>query len=535
MAVAPLDHRPVDPEKETTLKHVRSSRTFVLALLLAVATLFSSASAQEPVMGGTLRVALNSDPSNLDPHRSTAFITRVVLGSVVEGLFTLDAKYQPIPELATGFEISDDRLTYTITLRDGVTFHDGSAMTSEDVVASLNLWLALSSPGRRYSPDIASFEALDDTTVQFVFTRPIGAVLLSALAFSYQSPAILPAEQIAALGEGDLIQVPIGTGPYRIAEVQQGNQVRLERFDDYASRDEPIDGYGGGKTAYLDEVVLITSPEAAVRAAGLEAGDFDFALNLPSDSLPRFSANPDITLYTPYQGSLDFALNSSTGLMSDPLIRQAFVAALDMDQMMLAAFGDPSLYRVDGGLWPTETAWWTDAGTGNYNQKDIEKARSLLEQAGYDGTPVRWMTTRENAGYYETAVVAEQLLEQAGFVVELEIVDFATILSRRSDPTVWEVFQTGFSIQPDPTQYLVFDCNWPAFWCDEEKDRLVEVLAADRPFEDRYAAWQDLQTYYWEYLPAVKVGDYFNLYGSSNRVQGYPALNQVIWYNVWMN
>lgn len=514
---------------------LRPLKNFSIAIALALLTLATLGHAQEPSYGGELRVAINSNPSNLDPHRSTAYITRVVLGSVIEGLFTLDASYQPIPDLAETFEVSDDRLTYTIRLRDGITFHDGSEMTAEDVVASLERWLALSSPGKVFSPDIESLTAVDDHTVEFQFRQPIGQLLVSALAFSYQAAAILPAEQVTDLGEEEVITIPIGTGPYRIADVREGDQVRLERFEDYQARDEEPNGYGGAKVPYLDAVVLITTPEAPVRAAGLEAGDFDFALNLPSDSLPRFQANPNIELYTPYQGSLDIVLNSKTGVLTDPVLRDAFVAALNMEQMMFAAFGDPALFRVDGSLWPKETAWWSDAGTENYNQADPEKARELLEEAGYDGTPLRWMTTRENAGYYETAVVASQLLENVGFNVELEVIDFATILTRRYDDTAWEVFQTGFSIQPDPTQYLVLDCSWAAFWCDEEKDRLLNALAQDMPFEDRYAAWEELQAYYWEYNPAIKVGDYFNLYGSSENVEGYPALNQVVWYGVWLD
>jgi len=515
------------------MSHTSTRRAGLLLALTFAFTLLASALAQST--GGTLRVAINSDPSNLDPHRSTAFITRVVLGSVVEGLFNLDENYQPIPELATGYRVSDDLLTYTIDLRDDVVFHDGSLMTSADVVASLNRWLALSTPGRNLSASITSFEALDDVTIEFTFSEPIGALLISALAFSYQAPAIMPAAFVEALDEAEVIRQPIGTGPYAIASIQSGNQVRLERHEAYASRDEDPIGMGGGKTAYLDAVVLFVTPEAAVRASGLEAGDFDFVLGLPTDGYPRFAANPNLKLYTPYQGSLDMALNSREGMFTNPLLREAFVAALDMDAMMLAAFGDPALYRVDGGLWPQETAWWSDAGTEPYNQKDVERARSLLQEAGYDGSPIRWLTTRENQGYYEHAVVASQLLQQAGFAVELEVVDFATILSRRRDASVWDVFQTGFSIQPDPTQYLVFDCSWPAFWCDDEKDRLVGELRLDRSFEERYAIWEELQSYYWQYNPAVKIGDYFNLYGSTNRVNGYASLNQVFWYNVWLD
>ncbi len=508
----------------------------LLRLVILGLLIFPVAAAQsEPSHGGTLRVAINSDPTNLDPHLSTAFITRVVISSVVEGLFALDETYQPIPDLATGFEASEDQLTYTIALRDDVVFHDGTGMTSADVVASLGRWLDVSSPGRNLSPDIVSFEALDDYTVEFTFSRPIGALLVSALAFSYQMPAILPASQVEGLEEGTVLQQPIGTGPFRIASVAAGSQIRLERHEEFATRSDPTDGLGGAKTAWLDAVVLHVAPESAVRAAGLEAGDFDFALNLPTDGLPRFEANPNLTLYRPYNGSLDMVLNSRLGPLSDSLLRDAFVAALDMESMMMAAFGDPSLYRIDGGLWPQETAWWTQAGVEDYNQADVARAAELIQEAGYDGTPIRWLTTRDNAGYYEHAVVATELLTQAGFVVELEVVDFATILSRRFDETAWEVFQTGFSIQPDPTQYLVLDCEWPAFWCDEEKDRLLEELSLDAPFEERYAIWEELQTYFWDFKPSVKVGDYFNLYGSTSNVHGYASLNQVFWHNVWMD
>ncbi len=522
----------VETTVRATRPRTRDLIIFAVAVLLVLTV--GVAHAQTPKRGGTLRVAVNSEPTNLDPHRSTAFITRVVLGSVVEGLYTLDEKYEPIPDLAERLEVSEDKLRYGITLRKGVKFHNGKEMTSADVVASLNRWLAISTPGKNLRPDVASVAAQAADRVELRFKRPIGQLVISALAFSYQFAAILPEEQVKEAGSDKVIKEPIGTGPFRIASVQPGRAIRLERFPDYASRNEPIRGYGGGKTAYLDAVVLYPTPEAAVRVSGLEAGNFDFVLNVSADSYDRLKANPLLQLFTPYSGSQDVVLNNKAGVLVDKRVRQAFLAALDMDLMLRAAYGNPAFYRTDAGLWPKETAWWTDAGKEHYNQKSPQKAKRLLAEAGYKGEPLRWLTTKENAGYYEMAVVAKQQLEQAGFKVDLQVLDFATVLSRRFDPNVWEVFQSGFSIQPDPTQYLVFDCKWPAFWCDARKNELLDQLTQELPVARRRALWQTLQRHYWEEVPAIKVGDSFFLYGASAKVSGYQSLNQVFWYNVWL-
>jgi peptide/nickel transport system substrate-binding protein len=161
-------------------------------------------------------------------------------------------------------------------------FHDGSAMTRADVVASLKRWLELSTPGRRYLARHHFVRGARRHTVQFTFSRPIGALLLSALAFSYQAPpSCRPSSRGARGGRGH--PVPIGTGPFkhRLDPAWQPGAPRAPRGVRLARRAEPI-GMGGGKTAYLDAVVLFVAPEAAVRASGLEAGDFDFALGLPA-------------------------------------------------------------------------------------------------------------------------------------------------------------------------------------------------------------------------------------------------------------
>jgi peptide/nickel transport system substrate-binding protein len=487
----------------------------------------------EGQMGGTLRVALDTAPPSVDAQESTAYITRTIMGSVVEGLFTLNEEYDVIPDLADSYEATDDNLEYRFFLREGVLFHNGDELVADDVVASLQRWFDITTPGSAYSPSLDSIEANDDYEVALLFNEPIGHLVLAALAFSYQAPAIHPREQIEETGEETMRQ-PIGTGPFQLSQVDLDREIVIERFEDYVARDEPSEGYGGRKTAYLDSVVFIPTPEAAVRMSGLEAGDYDFAVALGRDDFPRLEDSPDVQPIIQFQGSTDLVLNNAAGIFTDHRIRQAFQAALNLEEILTAAFVDEQFYRLDPGLWPEETVWWTDAGSEYYNINDPERAAELLEEAGYDGSPIRWLTTEAGSQAHTIAIAATPNLEEAGFTVEYDTVDWATLLSRRNDPEVWDVFGTGFSIQPEPTQFLAFDCEWPAFWCDEQKDELVERLQEAVDFDERYAIWEELQEYYWSEAPVVKLGDYFNLHAAQANVQGYAAMNQMFWYNVWI-
>jgi peptide/nickel transport system substrate-binding protein len=487
----------------------------------------------EGQMGGTLRVALDTAPPNLDSQLSTAYITRSITSSVVEGLFTLDDEYDVIPQLAESYEASEDNLQYQFTLREGVLFHNGDELNADDVVASIERWLEITTPGAAYSASIDSVEALSDYEMEIQFNEPFGHMVVAALAFSYQAASIHPLEQIEETGD-DTMSDPIGTGPFRVVGADLDREIVLERFEDYVSRDEPSQGYGGRKTAFLDSVVFIPTPEAAVRVSGLEAGDYDFAIALSRDDYPRLEDSPDIQPIVPFQGSTDIGLNNQAGLFADRRIRQAFQAALNMEEILMAAFADEQFYRLDPGLWPQETVWWTDAGGEYYNQNDPDRAAELLEEAGYDGSPIRWLTTEAGTQGHTIAVAATPHLERAGFTVEYDTVDWATLLSRVYEPETFDCWGTGFSIQPEPTQYLIFDCEFASAWCDDQLEDLLQQLKEEPDFDRRYEIWEEIHEYYWQEAPAVKLGDYFNLHAARSNVHGYAAMNQMFWYNVWL-
>ncbi len=489
-------------------------------------------------LGGTLRVGLSDVPASLDPHQNTADITRDITNNVVENLFTMDAAFSVVPDLAESFEASPDSLTYTITLRPGVTFHNSKEMTVDDVIASLNRWMALSTPGRTFSPSLDTITSPAEGVVELKFTNPIGHLLIAAMGFSYASAAILPKEQIDEVGTEGMIVEPIGSGPYKLESADLDKEIRLVRFEEYVPRTDPPSGMGGAKTAYFDEIVLIPTTEATVRASALEAGDLDFVTYLLLDDYARLQENAEVQTILQFYGSADFAFNNSEGLLTDKRIRKAIQAALDCDDLMFASFGSEEFYELDPGLYPKETPWWSDAGAENYNQNDPDKARQLLTEAGYDGTPIVWMSTEQGSDAYKRAIAAKAQLENAGLTVEVEVMDWATLTERRRDPAGgWNVFGTALDPQPDPTQYVVFDCGWYSFWCDDPtKDELMESFKLETDLEERFAIWEELQAHYWEEAPAFKVGNFYNLHAAAKGLRGYVPLggSQIFLYNVWL-
>jgi len=156
-----------------------------------------------------------------------------------------------------------------------------------------------------------------------------------------------------------------------------------------------------------------------VRLAGVESGTYHYSQVIKQDQYDRLLTTRSVEprIFSPSLWATA-VLNHKQGLMTSKKLRQAFQAALDMEPIMAAAVGHPLFYRLDPGLWPPELVLWhSKAGGAAYNQKDKEKARRLLKEAGYTGQPVRWLTTQELGRFYKIALVAKQQLEEVGFRV----------------------------------------------------------------------------------------------------------------------
>jgi peptide/nickel transport system substrate-binding protein len=222
--------------------------------------------------------------------------------------------------------------------------------------------------------------------------------------------------------------------------------------------------------------------------------------------------------------------------MSNKKIRQALLAAIDVEPLMHVAFGHPRFYRLDCSILLKETAWWSQAGCEAYNQKNVRKAAQLLQEAGYDGTPLRWITTQVYAQMYKTSVAVKPQLEQAGFKVDLQVLDWAALSKKRFEPDFYDVFVTYFTYRPSPVLfYTVLAKTWAGFWDNPEKDRLVVQMLRTTDTRQQHALWDELQKMIYDDVPFVRTGDFFDLNLKRKRVQNLSAKPETFFWNVWID
>ena len=504
-----------------------------LALVAILIALVSPAAAQEtPRMGGVLKVASIGEPPTLDMPMSTATLVYEIMWHVNESLFTYDKAFNPVPLLAESHTVTDKGLRYTIVLRRGVKFHNGKEMTSADVVPSLKRWGRLASIGRGLWKYVESVEAKDPYTVVINMKQPSSSLIYG---LSEPHAAVYPKESIDAAGEGPLKEF-IGTGPYRFVEHRPDRHIKLARFKDYSARAEPANGFGGKRTAWLDEILFLTVPDTAVRLAGVETGEYHHAMFIKQDSYDRIKALSAIeSRIVKPRGWAVAVLNHKAGPMTSKKLRQALQAALDMEPILAAGFGSREFYRIDPGLFFPEQPWHSTAAAKLYDQHDKDKARRLLKEAGYAGQPLRWVTTREYEFMYKNALVAKQQLEEVGAAVDLQVVDWATLNHRTEKPELWDIFSTGFVFSADPANHVALRCTFQGWWCNEEKERLLAEMQVETDAKKRKAIVDRIQTVFYDEVGSVKLGDYFTLDAARRELRGdFRTSPRLYFWNSWL-
>jgi len=490
--------------------------------------------------GGTLTVAIVGEPPTLDEHQNTTGVTLETTSPIYETLMAYDPSYQPQPMLAESMTASEDGLTWTIKLRQGVPFHNGETMTSADVKASMDRWGQLSGVGKKLYAVVSSVDATDDSTVTVNLTAPFGTLPI-AMCNNSQNCSIYPKSVIDA-GTLEPNEAVIGTGPYKLTERKSDAYIRMERFDDYAALEGGPNGYGGTKYAYPDMIEFIPVPDMAARVAGLQAGDYLMTMTgaLSNDQYDVLNGYPGLVtmVNTPTEWPVFFC-NWQSELMGNLAMREAVQAALNMEPMMQSAYGSADFYALDPGLMMKQTSWWTDAGGDKYNLNDPDLAKAKLQEAGYDGTPIRFMSTQEYGYMYATSTVAVQQLEAVGFTIDHQVTDWATVVERRAKPEEWEMFVTGHGFVPDPSQisYVGGMNVYPGWWSDPDSLELATQILQLSTFEERMPVWEQIQTSAYSQIPAIKIGDGATIRSSSDKVKNLVDQFEegFIYWNVWID
>ena len=281
-----------------------------------------SGAASEPVEGGELNVAIGADPNTLDWMYTGESAARKLGWHIYEGLFAMNQDFEAAPLLAEDYEVSEDGKTYTITLREGVTFHNGEPVTAEDAKASIERWLKVSSVGKITNDHVESVEA-DGSQLTIQLNKAYSS-LLSDLAAPKSAAVILPKEVAEAAGEKPLDHDQyIGTGPFQFDSWKRGDEIVLSKYDDYASRTDETSGLTGEKKAYVDSVhfKIVKDPQVVVN--GLKTGLYDFGDEVPLDLYEVIESTPNIEAGTATNGYTVLTPDKSEAPFDDLQVRQA--------------------------------------------------------------------------------------------------------------------------------------------------------------------------------------------------------------------
>ena len=476
----------------------------IFASLLVFTFNFSTALAQD---GLVLIWGEDTDYAQLDPRVTQSRHEAQVIHQIFDQLIYADENNQLFPGLAESWEVSDDRTSYTLTLRQDVTFHDGTRFNAEAVKFTFD---TIQDPalGSQSAIDTLgpyqSSEVIENYVVQVNFTRPFPDALL---AFAQQELSIVSPTAVETLGDGEFARNPVGTGPFRFVSWDSGRQVVLERNPEYNWAPEFFGRQGASE---VERIVFRIIPEASTRVAALEAGEINIADEVPPLDILTFEALPQFgTMVAAAPGIVrGVLLNTSRGPLEDVRVRQAFMYAVDREELVERLyFGVTDV--AYGPITSTTPQYWS--GVEDYYLYSPEQAIRLLEEAGW--TDINSEGIREKDGQplslfmaiiydQETGIAIQDYVAQVGIDLQVELM----LANRRNEFILANEYDMSFLgfISPSPTVLATpfhsrnipepgsFSFNW-ARYSDPDLDELIEAGESATSEEEQSDAYQRAQ------------------------------------------
>ncbi len=463
----------------------------VFGFALAALMLLSLAGFAQPREGGTLTIAMEYDPSTLDPLGMTDTPASNVYLHVAEALFRVDVDGEIEHLLAESYEASDDSLVWTINLRQGVEFHDGTPLTAE--VAQWNLLRFRDEASFGFLlQQITDVEVVDEHTIRITLDEPF-APLLAHLGHSmtgFLSPAAVEAG----------LDYPVGTGPFKYVEWIPGTELVLEKNPNY-----------WGEGPYLDQLVFLPIPEGGTRVMMLLTGEIDATTVVPVDDVAIVEDEPGVqNVIMPGLGHQYVGLNCQRGPLADPLVRQALNYAVDKDEFVDFVWGGFAEV-ADAPIAP---------GVFGYNKVgpypyDPEKAKDLLAEAGYpDGFST---TLRYNPGWRELgAEVLQAQLKAVGVDAQLISMEWGSYLeftNRPVEESEVDIYMLGWTTVTSDADYALYallhgegwapDGSNRSFYRNVAVDRLLDAARRTPVVEDREKLYEVANELIWDDAPWI--------------------------------
>ena len=514
-----------------------------LGVLAALA--LSSPVVVEAQQAKTLRVVMHSDVKILDPIWTTAFIVRNHGYMIYDTLFGLDANLQIQPQMVDKWTVSDDKLTWTFTLRDGLAFHDGAPVTSEDVLASLKRWAARDSLGQILWAKIADTKAVDAKTFQLVLKAPTG-IMLQALAKPSGNPFIMP-KRVAETDPFKQIEDYTGSGPFifKKDEWKAGDKTVYLKNPNYKPRAEPPSALAGGKVAKVDRVEWLAIPDQQTAVNALMSGEIDIIEQPQHDLYSLIKADKGVSLINTnkWGNQYIYRFNQLHKPFDNPKVRQAMLYALNQKDFLDGVIGDPEYYTVCKAMFICGGPYATTAGFDDKYESNFAKAKELLKEGGYDGTPVVLLHSTDLYVLTNMAPIAKALMEKAGMKVDMQSMDWQTLVSRRArkeapDKGGWNVLITSTAaadaLDPLGYSFIAATCDkaWFGWPCDEEITRLRAAFADETDEAKRKEIVVALQLRAAENPTHAFLGQYTGAMGVRKNVTGSVVSPVPVFWNI---
>jgi peptide/nickel transport system substrate-binding protein len=521
-----------------------SRRRFIAGTAAVAATAVAAPYVHAQKRGGTLRFVPHADLKILDPIWTTAYITRNHGYMIFDTLFALDGNLKLQPQMVDKYTVSKDAMKYSFTLRDGLKFHDGAPVTAEDCVASIKRWGARDAVGRLMMASLSKMAPVDKKTFTIDLETPFGLVL-DALGKPSASPSFIMPARLAATDPNDQVKDVIGSGPFTFSkdEWQPGNRVVYIKNADYVPRKENPSGAAGAKRPLVDRVEWRYIPDAATAGAALEAGEVDYWENIPLDFAARLEKNAALSVFiTDPKGSQGILRpNHLHPPFNNKKARQALLLAVDQKNYLQAVIGHEKYYKtcpsvfMCGGL-PYESA----AGAP---KPDLERARQLFKESGYDGRPVVVLDPTDSPYAHAPALVTVEVLKSLGANPDLQSMDWSTMVARRAKKDApaaggWNVFHTwstSFDTMTPAVSSVLGgggDKAWFGWPTSEPMEKLRADFAREPDAVKRKAIAEKVQVLAYDEVPYVPWGQFVVPGAFRKNVQGVLQFGATLLWNI---
>jgi peptide/nickel transport system substrate-binding protein len=461
----------------------------------------------------TLTVATTYDAKSLDPHATNDVASSNVMQQIYENLVTINDEGEIIPQLAEKFEKLDD-LTYQFTLKQGVKFQNGEELKASDVKFTFERALSPDAGAIKHivgDIDPEGIEVVDDYTIKIKLLNPSSAFLASLTHVG--GGCILNEKAVTEAGD-DYGMNPVGTGPFKFVSWTKGDNIVLERNEDYY----------GDKPAYKN-LVIRAIPEATNRTIELESGAVDIAYSITTNDVSRIEDNPDLKLERILDNSTTYlGFNCEKAPFNDEKVRQAITCALDTVSIVESVFrgeGGPAI----GPIAPNVKYFDPDLGEPEY---DVEKAKALLAEAGYPDGFQATIWTNDKQERIDMATIIQNQLKEIGIQVEIQVLEWGTYLEGLKQKE-HDMFIVGWSCQtPDPDMaiYGPFHSSMKGnnnftFFGDDKIDELIEQGRVLEDSDERKEVYYEAQQLIKEKAPWVFLNNGEQVVGVKSNIQGF--------------